>query len=281
VSLAFLTPDAPPARDRRARSPMERPALAAGARLSLVEGWNVPNAYAKRTSERERATRTVGFADRSSLTKLELQAQPRTLARVLARASSDIVDADTGLDPGTALRSADGELAGTWWCGVTPSRALLLTEPAAGAALRAAVAQAAREEGMAAGEEGMAAGDEGATAGEEGIAAGNEGTTAGVVEVTCGLAALALAGPLARELLARFCAIDVRERAAAPGSFRPGSVARTPGYVLVEAPERLLVLVGWALGEYLWEVAADAAERLGGGPIGAEALAHVQEHADA
>ena len=51
-------------------------------------------------------------------------------------------------------------------------------------------------------------------------------------------------------------------------------MARTPGYVLVEAEDRLLVLVGWALGEYLWEVVADAAEHLGGGPVGADTTAY-------
>jgi len=55
------------------------------------------------------------------------------------------------------------------------------------------------------------------------------------------------------------------------GGFRPGSVARTPGYVLREAEDRLLVMVGWALGEYLWQVVADAARHLGGGPVGADA----------
>jgi glycine cleavage system aminomethyltransferase T len=93
----------------------------------------------------------------------------------------------------------------------------------------------------------------------------------GTVDVTCGLAALALIGPLCRELLARFCAIDVRPKVSPVGSFRPGSVARTPGYVLVEEPDRLLVMVGWALGHYLYEVVADAAERLGGGPVGTDA----------
>jgi sarcosine oxidase gamma subunit len=43
------------------------------------------------------------------------------------------------------------------------------------------------------------------------------------------------------------------------GAFRPGSVARTPGYVLRTAADSLLVLVGWAFGEYLWQVVADAA----------------------
>jgi len=123
---------------------------------------------------------------------------------------------------------------GAWWCPVTPSRVLMLGEPSA----RAAV-------------------DDPAVA---------------VVDVTCGLAAIALIGPGARELLARFCAIDVRPAVAPVGSFRPGSVARTPGYVLVEDEQRLLALVGWALGEYLYEVVADAAGQLGGGPVGADAL---------
>jgi hypothetical protein len=92
------------------------------------------------------------------------------------------------------------------------------------------------------------------------------------VDLTCGLVAMTLAGPLCRELLARFCAIDVRPAVAPVGSFRPGSVARTPGYVLVEAPDRLLILVGWARGQYLWEVVADAASHLGGGPVGVDAL---------
>jgi sarcosine oxidase subunit gamma len=149
---------------------------------------------------------------------------------------ANVVAAETGgaeLEPGLAARAADA-----WWCPVTPSRMLVLGEPSAGGELRAAVR------------------DERAT----------------VVDVTCGLAALALIGPGARELLARFCAIDVRPAITPVGGFRPGSVARTPGYVLCEGEQRLLVMVGWALGEYLYEVVADAAGHLGGGPVGADAL---------
>jgi heterotetrameric sarcosine oxidase gamma subunit len=245
VSLAFLTPDATlPC----ARSPMERLAVAAGARLAHVDRWNVPNAYSEPSSERGRLTRTVGFVDRCSLTKLELQAEPQELARIVAQASDGLA-----LRPGLAGRSTIGETTGTWWCPVTPGRVLVLSEPAATAVVRAQVTRAVED------------------------ARG----TVSVVDVTCGLAALSLVGPQARELLARFCAIDLRPAVAPPGAFRPGSVARTPGYALVEAPERLLVLVGWALGEYLWRVVADAAANLGGGPVGAEALAHHLEYADA
>jgi heterotetrameric sarcosine oxidase gamma subunit len=129
---------------------------------------------------------------------------------------------------------------GAWWCPVTPERLLVLGEPASGL-------------------------PDALTAPE---------TT--VVDVTCGLAALSLIGPGANELLARFCAIDVRPTVTPVGGFRPGSVARTPGYVLREAEQQLLVLVGWALGEYLYEVVSDAAGRLRGGPVGADALEELQ-----
>ena len=86
MSLGFLTPDVTASREVRARSPMERMAVDAGARLSRVEGWSVPNAYSEPSIEWERLTRTVAFADRSSLAKLEIQAEPRELARILALA---------------------------------------------------------------------------------------------------------------------------------------------------------------------------------------------------
>lgn len=93
------------------------------------------------------------------------------------------------------------------------------------------------------------------------------------VDLTCGYAALQLTGPSANELLARFCAIDVRPKVMPVGAFRPGSVARTPGYVLRTAEDSLLLLVGWATGGYLWDVVMTAATHLNAGPVGAVALA--------
>ena len=48
------------------------------------------------------------------------------------------------------------------------------------------------------------------------------------VDLTSSLAALTVSGPLAREVFARFCALDLRAQSVPVGGFRPGSVARTP-----------------------------------------------------
>jgi glycine cleavage system aminomethyltransferase T len=92
------------------------------------------------------------------------------------------------------------------------------------------------------------------------------------VDVTTAFAALAIEGPLAREVFARFTALDLRDAVTPVHGFRPGSVARTPGAVLRQSEMRWLMLFGAALGQYMWTVVADAAESLGGGPMGVDAL---------
>jgi len=190
VSLDFLSPSPKVV----ARSPMERQAVAAGARLELRDGWNVAVAFDGEDD------RPVGFADLSHLTKLEVHGR---------------------FEPGQATRAE-----GAWWCPYTAERALVVGEP---------------------------------------------GQVEGAVDVTCVYAALRIVGPQARELFARFTALDLRPHATPVGAFRPGSVARTPGAVLREAEDRYLMLFGAALGEYMWTLVADAAARLGGGPVGVDA----------
>jgi heterotetrameric sarcosine oxidase gamma subunit len=96
-----------------------------------------------------------------------------------------------------------------------------------------------------------------------------------VLDVSSNFAALTLLGPLARETFARFCALDLRPQVTPVGALRPGSIGRQPGLVIREDEERYLFLFGWATGEYMWSVVADAGGHLGGHPVGADALREV------
>jgi heterotetrameric sarcosine oxidase gamma subunit len=233
VSLAFLTPGA----DAVARSPMEREALAAGARLERRDGWNIAVSFGG--AEREVCGESVGFADLSALGKIEIQASTAELAAIVAVGSRG-----ERLELGRATRAA-----GAWWCPYTAERALVLCDPADAAPLRERLEEAA-----------------GAVQG-----------LASVVDVTTAHGALAIAGPLARELFARFTAIDLRPQVTPVCGFRPGSLARVPGAILREAEERYLMLFGAALGRYVWTVVADAAESLGGAPVGVDALGRIED----
>jgi sarcosine oxidase gamma subunit len=258
VSLAFLSPST----GALARSPMERQALAAGARLERRDGWNVAVRFDGEEAERERARSAVGFADLSHLGKLEVQGAPAELAgEPLELGRATIVD-------------------GAWWCPYTAERALVLCEPGALPGLRERL-----EEAAAGPAPGTAAGPAPETAARPapGTATGpapSPGRAAGhtgVVDVTTAFAALAVGGPLARELFARFSALDLRDAVIPVQGFRPGSVARTPGAVLREAEALWLMLFGAALGQYMWTVVADAADSLGGGPVAADALQPIEE----
>jgi heterotetrameric sarcosine oxidase gamma subunit len=223
-ALAFLSPGP----EAQARSPMEREARAAGARIERRGGWNVAVAFGAAEEERERCRSAVGFADHSHLGKLELQARAEDLAGLAA------------LELGTATR-ADG----AWWCPYTPERAIVLCEPEAAPELRERLASASGQ--------------------------------VSVTDVTTAHAALTLVGPLARELFARFTAADLRDPVTPVRGFRPVSVGRVPGAILREDDDRWLMLFGAALGRYMWTVVADAAGHLGGGPVGTDALAAVDE----
>ena len=133
---------------------------------------------------------------------------------------------------------------GMWWCPYTADRTLVLCEPTDLPTLRERLVE---------------------------HAAGHDELTT-VIDVTTAFAALAIGGPLAREVFARFTAIDLRDQVTPVRGFRPGSVARIPGAILREGEQRWLMLFGAALGQYIWTVIADAAEHLGGGPVAVDAL---------
>jgi heterotetrameric sarcosine oxidase gamma subunit len=184
--------------------------------------------------DEERALATVGFADLSHIGKIEVQASAEDLASIVAAATGG-----ASLQLGRATR-ADA----AWWCPYSPTRAIVLCAAARTAALRDRLtASAADASGMAT-----------------------------VIDLTTAHGAMAILGPLAREVFARFTAIDLRPQVMPVDAFRPGSVARTGGAILCEAPDRYVMLFGAALGQYVWTVVDDAARHLGGGPVGYDGL---------
>lgn len=134
-----------------------------------------------------------------------------------------------GTEPvlGRAVRAG-----GAWWCPITPERLLVVSDADRTTAVRAA------------------------------LAAGPVPFT----DVTAAFAGLVIAGPQARETIARFCALDLRPAVTPVAAARPGSIARTPGLLVREEEERYLLLVGAAFADYLWTIVADAATHLGGAP---------------
>jgi hypothetical protein len=135
-ALAFMRADAS-TESITARTPMERRARAAGASFGRRDGWNVAVGYGDPDRERRWIGQTVGFADRSSLAKLELQAEPAVLGSVVAAASDDL-----------ELKLGTASLAnGTWWCPVTPSRVLVLAESSVAGELRGTIDDAVARAG--------------------------------------------------------------------------------------------------------------------------------------
>jgi glycine cleavage system aminomethyltransferase T len=146
-----------------------------------------------------------------------------------------------GIELGHAAPGGDA-----WWCPFSERRVLAVCEPSRAPELRAALIAAARP-------------------------------ALSVTDMTCALAAVALVGPLARDVLARLTAIDLRPDRAPEASFRPGSVARIPAMVLRERGERYVLMFGSAYAQYMWTQVTDAAEPLGGAIVGADALAATRE----
>ncbi len=244
MNLDFLSPDAIASGGGEApiaRSPMEASAALQGARFEIRDGWNVAVAYGPGTEpEAQAAARTAGWSDVSHLGKLELQASGPQLSAIVAACAGD------ELELGMATRVDQA-----WWCPLTPTRALVVCDPAARAPLYARLLDAA-----------------------------GEAQGASVVDVSTTFAALTLAGPLAREVLARFSAIDLRPQTTPVGALRPGSIARQPAILMCEAEDRYLFMFGWAVGEYMWAVVADAGHHLGGRAIGVDALARLRAGGD-
>ena len=245
MSPDFLSPDA--ARPEGGFAPvaqtsMERAARAAGGRFETRDGWNVAVAFASPEQEAATCSQRVGWADVSHLGKIEVQAGREDLAAIATQ-----VAGVSELSLGHATRAH-----AAWWLPLTAERMLVVCAPGALGELRERLTDA--------------------------------GTSASgpvsVIDVSTVYAAMTVAGPLAREVFARFCALDLRPQSTPVQGLRPGSVARTPGIVVREDEDRFLVLFGWALGEYMWTVVADAGGHLGGEPVGVDALGPVAAYSE-
>jgi heterotetrameric sarcosine oxidase gamma subunit len=221
---------------------MERLARAAGGRVEVRDGWAVIAGYTPPEQEADVVRRAAGWADTSHLGKLELQGPPEGLQAIFA------ANAGARLELGFAQRAA-----GAWWCPLAPGRLLVVCDPARLPSVRGLL--------------------------QEAIGAAAE--RASLVDVTTVFAALTIVGPLAREVFARFCALDLRPAVAPVGAVRPGSVARQPGIVVREDEERFLMLFGWAVAEYMWRQVEEAGRHLGGAQVGVDALAPLPEPREA
>jgi sarcosine oxidase subunit alpha len=222
-----------------ARSPMERVAVAAGGRTETRDGWSVVTGYGAANQEAQACRETAAFIDQSHLGKLEVQAAEGDLGEIVAAVA----------DGATVRLGHATHAAGAWWCPLTPTRLLVVSDGATHAALRARLEEVA----------------------------GRAAARVSVTDVTSVFAALNLVGPGVREVFARFCALDLRPHVTPVTGLRPGSVARQPGIVLREGEDRYLYLFGSAVGEYVWTVVADAAQHLGGRPAGVDAIAPLGE----
>jgi heterotetrameric sarcosine oxidase gamma subunit len=236
MSLQFLSADQ--AQQQGAFTPLlqsniEAELVAAGAQIEERDGWRVAANYGDTIAEKKACAESVGIAELSSLGITELLGTPA------------VIEAITSEVAGTAAKLGEAVFAGgAWWCTVKPDRVLALTDAADTAGLRGRLEAAA--------------------------ASRNE--LVSVTDLTSTLTTFSYSGPLARDTFARITALDLREREFPLRGFLPGSIGRVPGLLLRQGQDSFLHTFGAASAQYMWESVIDAAEELGGRPVGIDAL---------
>jgi heterotetrameric sarcosine oxidase gamma subunit len=236
MSLKFLSADE--ARVQGSFTPLlqsniEAELVEAGAQIEERDGWRVAANYGDTIAEKKACADSVGLADLSCLGITELLANPAVIEAITTEVAG--MAAKLGL----ALYAGDA-----WWCTVKPDRVLAISSPGDTASLRGRLEAAAD--------------------------ARSELTS--VTDLTSTMTTFSVSGPLARDTFARITALDLREREFPLRGFLPGSIGRVPGLLLRQGPDSFLHTFGAASAQYMWESMIDAAEELGGRPVGIDAL---------
>jgi glycine cleavage system aminomethyltransferase T len=104
-----------------ASAPLDLVLRRAGAVFATRDGRTVAIHYGSAAGELAVCVTAVGLVDRSSLTKLVIEAPPASLSYLTSHLAGGEVA------PGGALHGG-----GAWWCGDAPNRVVVLCEPATG-----------------------------------------------------------------------------------------------------------------------------------------------------
>jgi heterotetrameric sarcosine oxidase gamma subunit len=226
-------------------SALHRTLVALGARWVLVDRWRVAEAFADPAAEAAKIRQGVGIQDASAAGKLDLKGAESN--RLLAAMSPSV-----SWDPGGARYfSLDGIEGDLLALRLRPDHSLILTPP--GREKQAGDALAERLHGISPRSH--------LTEG-----AGAAAPCAHLTDLTSALAALTLAGPRARQALAKITSLDLRDRALPSGRCVQGPLAGVHAVIAREDwcdLPAFRILVGRDVAEHVWQAIWKVGEDLG------------------
>ena len=227
------------------RTAMYHSHLEMGAVMHDADGWQLPLDFGDAGQESAWLRETVGVSDVSPIGKVRVVGENAATAVAMLvslageQGINSVVDADSPLERGGRLLSAR----------LADDEFLLLT-PAGVAASAAEVVRQA---------------DDGC---------------AYAVDVTSGLCGVAIVGPATRALMSRITDVNTAPDALRDLTCVQSRFADVQGLLLrrdVGGIAMYQLYAGREFGEYLWEVLAETARELGGGPIGTHALLSLRQ----
>ena len=228
-------PEMPAATPALAHSPLEPLLQKAGATMVARHGWWVAAHFGSPGGELALCETAVGLADRSDLGKLELRGDPAALEQLVGQLSGGSVA------PGDALLAE-----GAWWCAVSPTHVLALSDAAETDGLRTRADEAVRW---------------------------TRGAT--VTDVTTRYAAIGLLGPRTADVLGELSDIEPPLGDVDSPVFDVLRLAAVPAMLLRGATGRAVALTEAARATALWTEIERAGREAGIGHVGADAVSHL------